>query len=132
MLPGLKGISWIKFDLFKVRNTDFWAAMVNLVKKRILCRTYIIFFCSQFTEIIGNNLTPKLDGLINVVSLVWLHSMKLTITKKMASCSSYQNALRAIERQPYSVQSIKMTRNHEMRNFKTTKKLTSCLMQLYA
>ena len=78
MLPGLKGILWIKFGLFKVRNTDFWAAMVNLVKKRILYRTYIIFFCTQFTEIIGNNLTPKLDGLINVVSLVWLHSMKFT------------------------------------------------------
>ena len=26
MPPGMKGILCIKFDLFKIKNTDFWAA----------------------------------------------------------------------------------------------------------
>ncbi len=30
MPPGMKGILCIKFDLFKIKNTDFWAAYAIL------------------------------------------------------------------------------------------------------
>ncbi len=29
MPPGMKGILCIKFDLFKIKNTDFWAAILK-------------------------------------------------------------------------------------------------------
>ena len=29
MPPGMKGILCTKFDLFKIKNTDFWAAYEN-------------------------------------------------------------------------------------------------------
>ena len=56
--------------------------------------------------------------------------MQLTIPKKMAACTFYQNALRASKVNDW----INMTRNHlrlMIRNFSTTKKLTPFLMPVF-
>jgi hypothetical protein len=53
----------------------------------------------------------------------WL--ITIYITKKMAACTFYQNALQASGVNDW----IKMTQNHPMmRNFSTRKKLSSCFM----
>ena len=51
-------------------------------------------------------------------------SLSTATDGNMAACSFYQNSLRASTVNAW----IKMTRNNLMRNFSTTKKLTSCLM----
>ena len=45
MPPGMKGILCIKFDLFKIKNTDFWAAMVILDIIFFVHMLDRLFFC---------------------------------------------------------------------------------------
>ncbi len=55
----------------------------------------------------------------------WWECRELIITKRMAACTFYKNALQASRANDW----IEMTRIHlMMRNFSTTNKLTSCLM----
>ena len=71
----------------------------------------------QFRNLSWKNILPKQHN--------YNTQLNLTITREMATCTFYPNALRASRVND----GIKMTRNRLMiRNFSTTKKLPSCLM----
>ncbi len=49
MPPSMKGILWIKFDLFKIKNTDFWADydMTSLIHTVIYILKASLSVCSR-------------------------------------------------------------------------------------
>ncbi len=70
MPPGMKGILCIKFDLFKIKNTDFWAAYGNSSVFEKFTSAYLSFIDPErgvFAEIFpegniiteGNHISPN-------------------------------------------------------------------------
>ena len=59
MPPGMKGILCIKFDLFKIKNTDFWAAY-DLIR---LCRSKWEMKCEllDYWSVLDFDVTGLLD-----------------------------------------------------------------------
>ncbi len=91
MPPGMKGILCIKFDLFKIKSTDFWAAY-GIPELIILCQTVIS----------ASKKTKKTEGMYSTKIAYEVQRKTKSIVKNLANLFMYLATLKISAEMNYS------------------------------